>query len=424
MGTDRATWIEAFAQTHRSFFRVAEGEITIYTGGVSIDAYLHYDINAYAALILAALLLVMHWRRSTASYATRLFRRVIYGTIAMLLLEVLSWAFDRQPGEANRYLNYMFNWIYIWLNPLVVTLWSAHIDYRIYGSRDRLRRRIYYAYLMLFSTALMVANFFRPVVFFIDEANVYSRGPGLWLLVAAVYLQFLYLVVLAYRERGHKKDGVVFAIFAMMAAPALGAAVQMLVFGAFIIWPLMAVVLVLSYIVLETVASSRDYLTGLASRLRVDEYVRRLVENGVEFGLAVIDLDDFKYVNDRYGHQAGDEQLRRFSAILARVFADARIVGRLGGDEFVAVTREADQVEMYRYKENLRLALMQESINGIHKDMLRFSYGAVVYHGDPEVTWDALYARADAAMYADKAENKNQQRRSTDRQDIRRDQSR
>jgi diguanylate cyclase (GGDEF)-like protein len=395
--------------------RVAGSRRSIYTIDVATTAYLHYDINFYAVLLLLAVLAVMHWRRDSSGYATRLYRRVVFANLLVLLLEVLSWSFDRQPGETNRVLNYASNWVFIWLNPLVPCLWASYIDYRIFGSPSRLRRRLYYSHIIILSTVLMIANFFYPVVFEVSRGNVYSRGSGLWIILLMVYGQMLYFVLVAYRHRRQVRDRVLVAIFAIISAPAVGAAVQLLVFGAFLTWPLMALAITMTYVILETVTASRDYLTSLASRFRVDDYVQRLVENRASFGLAVIDLDDFKYINDHFGHQAGDQHLRHFAEVLRTVFSDARMVGRLGGDEFVAVTRDADLEEMSRYRENLRLALLRSSLSEIRTNLLRFSFGTVVYNGEAGVTWDDLYARADKAMYQDKATNKNRKRRASDR---------
>ncbi len=382
---------------------------------MTLTAYLHYDIDFYAMLLLVAVLAVMHWRRDSSGYTTRLYRRVVFANLVVLLLEVLSWSFDRQPGETNRILNYAFNWVFISLNPLVPCLWAAYIDYRIFGSPERLKRRFYYSHIIILSTVLMIANFFYPIVFEVSRENVYSRGPGLWIILLVIYGQMLYLVLVAYRNRRRVRDQALVAIFAIISAPAVGAVAQLLVFGAFLTWPLMALAITMTYVILETVTASRDYLTGLASRFRVDDYIQRLVENRASFGLAVIDLDDFKYINDNLGHQAGDQHLRYFAEVLRTVFADARMVGRLGGDEFVAVTRDANPEEMSRYRESLRLALLRSSLSDIRTNLLRFSFGTVVYNGEPGVSWDDLYARADKAMYTDKAINKNRKRRVSDR---------
>lgn len=382
---------------------------------MALGTYLHYDINFYAMLVLASLLAIMFWRRDSSGYATRLFRRVVIANLIVLFLELLSWHFDRRPGEVNRLLNYAFNWLFIWLNPLVPCLWASHIDYRIFGSPKRLKRRLFYGHLMILSTVLLVVNFFYPIVFSIDDANVYSRGPGLWILLFASYALMLYLVVVGYRHRSQIRDQVLIAIFAIVSAPAIGAAAQLLIFGAFLTWPLMALAITMSYVVLETVTASRDYLTGLASRLRAEDFLQSMVENRTPFGLAIIDLDDFKYINDHFGHHVGDEHLQYFAEALRRTFPEARMLGRLGGDEFVAVTRDESVEAMEHYREDLRLALLRRSLGDIRANLLRFSYGTVIYRGDSEVTWDELYAKADQKMYADKANNKNLKRRASDR---------
>lgn len=80
-----------------------------------------------------------------------------------------------------------------------------------------------------------------------------------------------------------------------------------------------------------------DSLTGLISRRHIIGFIQHLMEKGVPFTLALLDLDNFKFINDTYGHKTGDGVLAGLSADLERYLGDYGVAGRYGGDEFLIV---------------------------------------------------------------------------------------
>ncbi|AOV18751.1 hypothetical protein BJI67_16040 (plasmid) [Acidihalobacter aeolianus] len=91
-----------------------------------------------------------------------------------------------------------------------------------------------------------------------------------------------------------------------------------------------------------------DPLTGLPNRAGLDQYLERAVawaeRHKSMIAVAIIDLDDFKPVNDRYGHPVGDQLLRAFSERVSRLLRGEEMLARLGGDEFVLVLRELGDI--------------------------------------------------------------------------------
>lgn len=154
--------------------------------------------------------------------------------------------------------------------------------------------------------------------------------------------------------------------------------------------------------------AEHDSLTGLANR-RVYETRFLNVPGGLggcpEFGaLVLIDLDNFKQINDHFGHDAGDACLRLAGERLASVFADAPLVARIGGDEFAALTPpHQTPLALEGLMAHLLAKLAQPIPWRDHFLALGASVG--IAHVDPGDTTDprALYERADRALYAAKA---------------------
>lgn len=145
--------------------------------------------------------------------------------------------------------------------------------------------------------------------------------------------------------------------------------------------------------------ANTDTLTGLYNRRYFYERVRSGVTEGAE-GLLYMDLDNFKAVNDRCGHQAGDHVLVTVAGLLREICPEA-LTARLGGDEFVLYLRDHPLDFLIR-KAGQLVELMRETFG--NSEMLRDlspSIG-IVRSEEPGLTLDELIRRADAAMYTAK----------------------
>lgn len=149
-----------------------------------------------------------------------------------------------------------------------------------------------------------------------------------------------------------------------------------------------------------------DALTHLPNRSYFNSTLEQLVikaeDANTQFGLLFLDLDGFKGVNDKLGHQAGDELLRNVSARLISAVREDDIVSRLGGDEFVVLVAEVDDKELI---ESISQRIIREVsrdywING--KDVkISTSIGISCFPNDAKTASD-LTNRADQALYASK----------------------
>ncbi len=144
----------------------------------------------------------------------------------------------------------------------------------------------------------------------------------------------------------------------------------------------------------------RDALTGLPNRRAFEERLDALLSRGAEaLGIALLDLDDFKRVNDTHGHQAGDDVLREVARVFARRTRANEEVYRLGGDEFaVLVPGGAGAAELVANRLRAALRLHRRTV-----PLPTASGGTAAYPADGGTT-DVLLARADLALYAAKTD--------------------
>jgi diguanylate cyclase len=154
-----------------------------------------------------------------------------------------------------------------------------------------------------------------------------------------------------------------------------------------------------------------DSLTGLPNRAllfdRLKQAMAQSVRNHHQLALLLVDLDEFKAVNDRFGHAAGDQLLRQVAGRLSGCIRSGDTACRYGGDEFLIMLPETEgpaAVEAVAEKVRARLLTAYELDKGIVS--IAASVGTAIYRAG-EKDYNSLIEQADAAMYLDKASHES-----------------
>jgi len=149
--------------------------------------------------------------------------------------------------------------------------------------------------------------------------------------------------------------------------------------------------------------ASRDALTGLYNRRAVEEKVQRRIAGRKPFCVLLLDLNKFKQVNDNYGHEAGDDLLRQFSAELRAVSRASDVVGRWGGDEFI-VALDGSLTEAQSWTQRIRQWVFGSYTLQCAPDGARINMSAAIGAAEwqPGETFKEVVARADRLMYQQK----------------------
>lgn len=280
------------------------------------------------------------------------------------------------------------------------------------------------------NTALLVGFALLLAYFFYIDRNLLARvyvqnfGYGVILSIAALRLSAL--------ARGRYVDKVLFWVllaFALHFFPrtlltiGFSAPLDKTSFGNSIFWQALQLSLavlgaglalaVLAAAIADVIDGLRherdiDPLTGLLNRRgfqdRASAQLYRRKKGDVS--LVLCDVDNFKRVNDIYGHAAGDSVLREVGRVLRKSARKDDIVGRLGGEEFAALLPGTSPLEAYECAERFRIAIAEHRFSSLpHADQLTASFGLGTLEATD--TWPDLYERVDVRLYEAKRAGRN-----------------
>ena len=153
-----------------------------------------------------------------------------------------------------------------------------------------------------------------------------------------------------------------------------------------------------------------DSLTGVVSRQYILEFAKSLVNNNTPFTMVMIDLDNFKSINDNYGHHVGDLCLQKTADGIQKIVGDDGLVGRFGGDEFIVIYLKSteyntihDFFDNFYYNEGpLRRVLMIEN----NKIFVTATVGSASFPTNA-LDYDDLFLKMDKALYRGKSKGRN-----------------
>lgn len=154
--------------------------------------------------------------------------------------------------------------------------------------------------------------------------------------------------------------------------------------------------------------SETDLMTGIRNRGSGEAQIKKLLSENIGGTFYVMDVDDFKSINDSYGHGVGDRVLVEIASCLKNTFRESDIVMRLGGDEFAVFAK--DMVDKQAAKELLDrffVRLEQMDIPELGQRKINMSVGAATNYEKDSVDFERLYRKADACAYQSKKEMGN-----------------
>ena len=356
-------------------------------------------------MLLVALLISSRIRRSHGKLELKVFSIITILTMIACVVDFFSFFSDGRDGFLWKTVNLIGNTYCFVVNPIFISAWCLYEDLKLYNSMARVKRIYSIAFIpAIILVVIALINMFFPVIFYIDDMNVYHRLPFSYVfyVIDLCYLIYSNAVLKNYEKQYGKMK--FFPLYLMATPVVLGCALQMVFYGVSLIWVSLAVGLTSIYMSLQNEFSYIDILTNLYNRAYLDYKMEAMLkEKNPKVGAIMIDVDYFKSINDTYGHSTGDEALIDVARVIIFSKPDKAIATRFAGDEFILLVNNTSDDEMKKIVDNIRdeLKMFNETENRPYK--LSLSLGYTLFDLDKDTT-DTFFKRMDDNMYVEKAQ--------------------
>ena len=355
-----------------------------------------YIANGTGIFILLMLLYVSRTKILRDTQEDRLYSAMVFGVILGCAMEAFSYTIDGQIFPGSRILNYIANTYLYTANLLLPFCVLTFVDLGLYGDTKRIwklyKPQIIIGVIMI---AANIVNYFIPITFYISDQNVYERRPFSYVYYVVIVYYLVTAIIL--KKRYEKENGTrVFFSIALFLAPVLiGSGLQFAFYGLSLAWLASALGLAGMFMMQQNELAYIDVLVDAYNRQYLNHVLSAWTSRNDTFAGALIDVDNFKLINDTLGHSQGDAALKDVTDILKASRLRDEWVFRYAGDEFIVLKRCDSPDGLTSYLENVDKNL--DAYNSSeHPYRLALSYGTSFFDaGD----LDAFVKEMDGNMY-------------------------
>lgn len=354
--------------------------------------------NGTGAFLVLFLLLYRIRIAQTNQFDEKAYNFMLIVTFIATINETLSFIIDAHPGFIFHILQYISNTISSASSGIIGYCWCLFVKYHIHRNFKRIKKKSrILAVPLIIATILIFINLLGTgIIFDISKENVYTRGPMNFILYIFV---FVYYIESIYTVQKAKNDSILvefFPIYFFIIPCMIGTMIQGFFFGISTIWLCVAIAFILVYIEIQISISFIDDLSGLYNRKYMNHYLNKLQNNKAKhvYGF-LLDVNDFKVINDTYGHLSGDRAIIHIGKILQNTVGNGCVAIRMGGDEFVIFAILKSNEEALALKKHIEQNVRQFNIHSKEPFHLSFSIGIAKYSGNIDTFLSAM----DDSMY-------------------------
>ena len=360
-----------------------------------------YVTNAIGIVLIAVMIVCNLWRFQTRNRADRYLLLMMFLALTSCVADPISYTMKGMPGLFPKIAVYATSsWLFA-ANMLAVNYWVRFLAFYLNGGMPR-RSKIMLNTVVSVGIALLVINLFTPIVFHIDDNNLYTRTNLYVFYLVVDYMLVINSLVTYFKSKA--KGGILkfFSIWVYIVPILIGGVVQSLYYGISVIPTSIAVSIAGVLASLQNEMIYHDQLTGLFNR----SYLLYLLEKNVttpKFNITgiMIDLNGFKHINDEFGHAMGDDALVISARILQSAVGNAGCVIRYAGDEFIILLNTQNRENVEKCIAKIRNSFDKFNNDGVKPYSLFVSIGRHKFDMKNESV-DTFINVIDARMYEDK----------------------
>lgn len=309
-----------------------------------------------------------------------LFLLAIICNIFLLVVTSLDFVFSRSGADVYM-LRRITSFLNFGLGPIIpLLLWWIF-------SEKKLKSIAFIP--LLFNLFVSFISMSHKIVFFISNANTYGRGPFFFLSVLTSIFYLMMMIRQPVKRMYSKHAERIFLMFVIVfMVVSVGA--EVILGCQFINYNTSGISLILYYLLLTLQANIVDPLTGAYNRF-LYEHETQKIQSKSSCIVTMLDINNFKQINDQFGHSNGDQCLTHFATTLMANVPSSKVY-RIGGDEFVIISKKCTLDFVQQKMKEIRTTLNEVELD--------FAYGSCAY--EPSLNITEVLETADQLMYIDK----------------------
>lgn len=359
--------------------------------------------NGITILMMWFLLICRRKNRENLHMEDKIYDGMALVNLLGALFETIAFLVDGNKFIGGVEINYVANSVCFVGTVSIGFLWCLYVDLRIYRNYKRTAKKTGIIMIpWLVEVVAVVCNLFGiGILFKISENNIYQRSNGAIIGYVSLMIYFVYSVYLVYHS---KRQGINLSFFPVMyfVGPCLaGVLIQFFFYGITSSW--VSVAIALSFVQMQSYAENlyMDELSGLYNRryfnavLAEKENMNRRSLHGI-----MMDINDFKSINDNLGHSVGDHAICTMGNILFKSIPDAGMAIRYAGDEFIVLLLGVDEECMISTMKEINDNLAEFNESGTEPFRLSVSMGCAEFGENDDA--ESFLTSMDDRMYEEK----------------------
>ena len=362
-----------------------------------------YVANIIGIVLIAVIIICNLWRLQSRDPSNRSLLIMMFVALTSCIADPVSYTMKGLPGTLPRIIVYATStWLFA-ANMLATCCWVKFIAYYLKGGMSK-KTSFAMNTVVAIGLLFLSINLFKPIVFSIDQNNLYTRTALYYYYVVIDYLLVINSIFSYYKSK--REGGMLkfFPIWIYIVPIIIGGVVQSAFYGISVIPTSIAISIAGIFASLQNEMIYRDPLTGIFNRTFLDYLLTKFSKRTRHrvTGL-MLDLNDFKRINDELGHSVGDEALIETTQILQKSVGSLGSVIRYAGDEFIVLINTQDDKSI-----DICVKRIQRKFNQFNKESGRpYTLSASIgYHklNMMDESVDQFINTIDARMYENKKE--------------------
>lgn len=366
-------------------------------------------LNFFTSFLL--ILLLVFQNKTSRLQKGRKYSAILTCTLILLISESIGRVGEYNPDNLLFLARIGYFLIFI-LDPVDILFAVNYVDCWMDDENSRPRKRFknaFRAFAIANGVLVTLSSFFRLRWFFYFEDGLYYRG-SLYIIRALIVMLFIVLLLVytvVFRKdfmSEYKNMILVLPFFSL-----LGAICQVFFYNMDTTYAGISLGCLVLFFFFQSNDVNIDYLSGVLNRrgidIKLDEMIKNSQSSGKNFAAIMMDLDNFKTINDTFGHEEGDKAIKQMADILTNSFDEDASIGRFGGDEFFVITDNVSKVELDMIIKEVRekLAHIRDK-RGWDKNV-DISCGYSIYVSTSNMAREEFAETLDALMYNEKEEH-------------------